>query len=96
MFSPALMGIEAWAGVPGTLHARERLEVSKMGLLVIHFRCTIVGSSSWVEEPKGSYLGIVREVLEKVYWVMYEGFGGVLSALRFHRAAVAKDLARPA
>ena len=96
MFSPALMGIEACAGVPGTLQARERFEVSKMGLLVIHFRCTMVGSSSWVEGPKGSYLGIVRKAKGKLCRVVYEEIYGMLFVSCFYRAAVSKDLARTA
>jgi hypothetical protein len=41
MFSPAVMGMEAWAGVPGKLQARDWLVVSKIGSLVIHFRWTM-------------------------------------------------------
>lgn len=33
MVEPAVMGMEARAGVPGVLQEREEFEVSKMGLL---------------------------------------------------------------
>ena len=53
MFSPAVMGMEKWAGLPGVLHGREALSTSKMGLFVIHFRCGIseVVVSSQVRSP---------------------------------------------